>query len=65
MPFIKAGRNDAPCRRSVAPVNIPMWLNKRARLDEVEALLPHILGSFLPSLAGGLGGFSLPSFLAR
>ena len=32
-------------------------------LPQVEALLPHIVGSFLPSLAGGLGSFPLPSFL--
>jgi hypothetical protein len=34
-----------------------------ADLSNVEALLPHIVGSFLPALAGGLGGFPLPSFL--
>jgi hypothetical protein len=34
-----------------------------ADLSDVEALLPFIVGSFLPSLAGGLGSFPLPSFL--
>ncbi len=34
-----------------------------ADLSSVEALLPQIVGSFLPSLAGGLGSFPLPSFL--
>ena len=34
-----------------------------ADLTSVEALLPQIVGSFLPSLAGGLGSFPLPSFL--
>jgi hypothetical protein len=32
-------------------------------LPQVEALLPHIVGSFLPSLAGSLGSFPLPAFL--
>jgi hypothetical protein len=34
-----------------------------ADLSSVEALLPHVVGSFLPALAGGLGSFPLPSFL--
>jgi hypothetical protein len=34
-----------------------------ADLSTVEALLPHVVGSFLPALAGGLGSFPLPSFL--
>ena len=34
-----------------------------ADLSDVEALLPFVVGSFLPSLAGGLGSFPLPSFL--
>jgi hypothetical protein len=34
-----------------------------ADLTSVESLLPFVVGSFLPSLAGGLGGFPLPSFL--
>lgn len=32
-------------------------------LSSVEALMPHIVASFLPELAGGLGSFPLPSFL--
>ncbi|MFT4520419.1 MAG: hypothetical protein ACI9JM_002822 [Halioglobus sp.] len=32
-------------------------------LSAVEALLPHVVGTFLPALAGGLGSFPLPSFL--
>lgn len=34
-----------------------------ADLSDVEMLLPHVVGSFLPSLASGLGSFPLPSFL--
>lgn len=34
-----------------------------ADLTDVEDLLPFVVGSFLPALAGGLGGFPLPSFL--
>jgi len=34
-----------------------------AELPQVEALLPHVVGSFLPALAGGLGSFPIPSFL--
>ena len=32
-------------------------------LSAVDALLPHVVTSFLPALAGGLGSFPLPSFL--
>lgn len=32
-------------------------------LSTLEALLPFVVGSFLPSLAGGLGSFPVPSFL--
>lgn len=34
-----------------------------ADLSTLELLLPQVVASFLPSLAGGLGGFPLPSFL--
>lgn len=34
-----------------------------ADLSSVETLLPFVVGSFLPSLADGLGSFPLPSFL--
>ncbi len=34
-----------------------------ADLSVVEALLPTVVGTFLPALAGGLGSFPLPSFL--
>lgn len=32
-------------------------------LSNLEALLPAIVGTFLPDLASGLGGFPIPSFL--
>ncbi|GAB5451286.1 MAG: hypothetical protein Hals2KO_16140 [Halioglobus sp.] len=32
-------------------------------LSQVEAFLPSVVGSFLPSLAGGLASFPLPAFL--
>lgn len=32
-------------------------------LSSLEALLPLVVGSFLPDLAGGLGSFPVPSFL--
>ena len=48
-----------PFNISVKSVENPIG----ADLSDVEALLPHIVGSFLPSLAGGLGSFPLPSFL--
>lgn len=32
-------------------------------LSSLEALLPFVVSSFLPSLAGGLGSFPVPSFL--
>lgn len=34
-----------------------------ADLSSLEALLPFVVGSFLPQLAGGLGSFPVPSFL--
>lgn len=34
-----------------------------ADLASVEALLPQVVGTFLPALSGGLGSFPLPSFL--
>ena len=36
-----------------------------ADLASVEALLPQVVGTFLPALSGGLGSFPLPSFLGR
>ncbi|CAA0078475.1 Uncharacterised protein [Halioglobus japonicus] len=49
----------SPFDVSVKSVENPLGAN----LASVEALLPHVVGSFLPALAGGLGGFPLPSFL--
>ncbi len=34
-----------------------------AELTTLDALLPFVVSSFLPSLAGGLGSFPVPSFL--
>lgn len=34
-----------------------------ADLSSLDALLPFVVGSFLPALAGGLGSFPVPSFL--
>jgi hypothetical protein len=48
-----------PSNVSVKSVENPIG----ADLSNVEALLPQIVGSFLPALAGGLGSFPLPSFL--
>ncbi|NND66271.1 MAG: hypothetical protein HKN19_01675, partial [Halioglobus sp.] len=39
------------------------WRIPSAHLASVEALLPQVVGTFLPALAGGLGSFPLPSFL--
>jgi hypothetical protein len=48
-----------PANISVKSIENPIG----ADLSDVETLLPQIVGSFLPALAGGLGGFPLPSFL--
>lgn len=48
-----------PMNISVKSVENPIG----ADLSSVEALLPHVVGTFLPALAGGLGSFPLPSFL--
>lgn len=48
-----------PVNISVKSVENPIG----ADLSSVEALLPHVVGTFLPALAGGLGSFPLPSFL--
>lgn len=49
----------APQNITVKTVETPIG----ADLSDVEMLLPHLVGSFLPSLASGLGSFPLPSFL--
>jgi hypothetical protein len=48
-----------PLDISVKAVESPLG----ADLSSVEALLPSVVGSFLPDLAGGLGSFPIPSFL--
>ena len=48
-----------PLDISVKSVENPLAVD----LSSVEALLPSVVGSFLPDLAGGLGGFPIPSFL--
>lgn len=45
------------------PMNISVKSVEGADLSDLETLLPYVVGSFLPSLAGGLGGFPIPSFL--